>query len=122
MAAQCLQPTVAQRLTSRSQRAAPCLAGSTLPLRRERQRQRLRQALIVRAEVDVSQQTGALEKSGPDFKPLKDVQAIMDILPHRCASLSSLMIILHDASLQFITMVTMHVAHVSPRSADSRSC
>lgn len=83
MASQYLQPTFAQRLTSRSQRAAPCLAGSTLPLRYERQRQRLRKALIARAEVDVSQQTGALEKSGPDFKPMKDVQAIMDILPHR---------------------------------------
>ena len=70
-----------------------------MPLRHERQRQRLRKALIVRAEVDVSQQTGALEKSGPDFKPLKDVQAIMDILPHRCASLSSLILLRHDASL-----------------------
>lgn len=86
MAVQCLQPTAAQRLTSRSQHAAQSFAGSTHSLRQLKQRQRLQKTLIARAEVDVSQQTGALEKSGPDFKPLKDVQAIMDVLPHRCAS------------------------------------
>jgi len=63
-----------------------------------------------------------LEKTGPDFKPLKDVQAIMDILPHRCASLSSLILLSHDANLYFKTMVMMHVAHVSSRFADSHSC
>jgi hypothetical protein len=117
-----MQPTVAQRLTSRSQRTAPCLAGSTQPLRHQRQRQKLRKALIVRAEVDVSQQAGALEKTGPDFKPVKDVQAIMDVLPHSCVSLSSLMLGRRDVSLQFMAVMTMHVTHVSSRSAGSRSC
>lgn len=27
----------------------------------------------------------AVEKSGPNFKAKKDIQEIMDILPHRCA-------------------------------------
>ena len=85
MTAQCMQPTVAQRLSRRQQLAAPAFSGSTQPLRQQKQRQRLQKSWLTRAEVDVSQQTGALEKTGPDFKPLKDVQAIMDVLPHRWA-------------------------------------
>ena len=61
--------------------------GDTVSLRQHRQLQRLRKTLIVRAEADVSQQATAIEKTGPDFKPLKDVQAIMDVLPHRCVFL-----------------------------------
>ena len=60
--------------------------GDVTCLRQHRQHQRLRNCLRVRAEVDVSEQTGAVEKTGPDFKPLKDIQAIMDVLPHRCVS------------------------------------
>ena len=78
-----MQPTAAQRVTFRRQRLAP--AGKTVSLRQHRQCQRLRNTLRIRAEVDVSEQAGAVEKTGPDFKPLKDVQAIMDVLPHRCA-------------------------------------
>ena len=75
-----MQAPAVQRLTSRQ---PAYVVGQRACLRQQRRCQRLRKSLRCRAEVDVSQQTGAVEKSGPDFKPLKDVQAIMDVLPHR---------------------------------------
>ena len=82
MAAQCMHQASAQQLSCRSQ-SASFFRGSTAPLRQQRQRGRLQRRLSARAEVDVSQQEGAVEKTGPNFKPVKDVQEIMDILPHR---------------------------------------
>ena len=83
-----MQPTAAQRVSVRRRQPAPTM-GHTVSLRHHRQHQRLRRCLRICAEVDVSQQTGAVEKTGPDFKPLKDIQAIMDVLPHRYGPLST---------------------------------
>ncbi|KAL3145285.1 hypothetical protein ABBQ32_001021 [Trebouxia sp. C0010 RCD-2024] len=69
-------------MSLRQRQLAPSV-GDTVSLRQHRQRQRLRNTLLVRAEADVAQQAAAIEKTGPDFKPLRDVQAIMDVLPHR---------------------------------------
>ena len=88
MASGCMQPTAAQRVSVRRHQLAPTM-GHTVSLRQHRQHQRLRRCLRICAEVDVSQQTGAVEKTGPDFKPLKDIQAIMDVLPHRYVPLST---------------------------------
>ena len=63
--------------------------GHTVSLRQHRQHQRLRRCLRTRAEVDVPEQVAAVEKTGPDFKPMKDIQAIMDVLPHRYVPLST---------------------------------
>ena len=82
MAAQCMHQASAQQLSCRSQ-SASSFRGLTAPLRQQRQRCRLQRRLSARAEVDISQQEGAVEKTGPNFKPVKDVQEIMDILPHR---------------------------------------
>ena len=82
MTAQCMHQASAQQLRCERQ-SAISFKGLTAPLRQQRQRCRLQQNLSARAEVDVSQQEGAVEKTGPNFKPVKDVQEIMDILPHR---------------------------------------
>ena len=82
-----MQPTAAQRLSVRRHQHASTVR-HTVSFRHNRQHQRLRRCLQVRAEVDVSEQAGAVEKTGPDFKPLKDIQAIMDVLPHRYVLLS----------------------------------
>lgn len=83
MAAQCVQASVTQSLPKRHQQAVSSFSRASQPLRLQKQRQRLYRTLRTRAEVDVSHQDGAVEKTGPSFKPVKDVQAIMDILPHR---------------------------------------
>ena len=83
MAVQCVQASVTQSLPKRHQQAVSSFSRASQPLRLQKQRQRLHRTLRTRAEVDVSHQDGAVEKTGPSFKPLKDVQAIMDILPHR---------------------------------------
>ena len=83
-----MQPTAAQRVSVRRHQHAPTV-GHTVSLRQHRQHKRLRRCLLTRAEVEISEQTGAVEKTGPDFKPLKDIQAIMDVLPHRYVLLST---------------------------------
>lgn len=37
--------------------------------------------MVVRAEGEAA--GSGIETKGPNFKPLKDIQEIMDILPHR---------------------------------------
>ncbi len=40
-----------------------------------------RAGVVVRAEGEAA--ASGIETQGPNFKPLKDIQEIMDILPHR---------------------------------------
>ena len=82
MVSQCAPSSAVLRLPLRQHQVAP-FVGQTVSLGQQHRRQRLQGSVCTRAEVDVSQQTAAVEKTGPDFKALKDVQAIMDVLPHR---------------------------------------
>lgn len=111
MASQCMQPTPAQGVSLRRHQLSPTMGGE-VSLRQHRQRQRLRKTLLVRAEADVAEQFAAIEKTGPDFKPLKDVQAIMDVLPHRCVPIPT------TATTRSIPRV--HIAAFIHQDIDSR--
>lgn len=40
--------------------------------------------MVARAEGEAAPPFAGVEKTGPNIAALKDIQAIMDILPHRC--------------------------------------
>lgn len=97
--------------------------GDATCLRKHRQHQRLRNRLCIRAEVDVAEQTGAVEKTGPDFKPLKDIQAIMDVLPHRCVFFSNAAVVYKTAFyFSFQTAPMYNMKSSSSASAAFLSC
>lgn len=43
----------------------------------------MRQSFVVRAKDEGEKPGSGVETQGPNFTPLKDIQAIMDVLPHR---------------------------------------
>ena len=57
----------------------PAVAGSMAPIARPIQARRVALKSSEAPSVPI-------EKSGPSMKPLKDIQEIMDILPHRCVA------------------------------------
>jgi hypothetical protein len=77
-----IQPAMASLAQQTLTRPAPCAARGAFRRCAPAQRIVRRSATAVEAEVK-AEQTPALEKTGANFKPVLDIEAIKGVLPHR---------------------------------------